>query len=213
MPYAIKNEPVPESVTSLRTNKALLAANFAVGLLNGILLYLSDTFANQHDGTRSGNAVDTLFAMSQFAVYVFQMISAAYVAFAVRRIRKFVETNKTGDQVEVSMLVKHVSALGLYFMGTLFFVIALFIDYITSKEMIKFLTSSAVLLNILSCLSQLVICWIFWNLAPNQQKKPQLMEKTQEKRKSIKQQPRFSEPVVIYEDLDENSDLQARLWN
>jgi hypothetical protein len=61
--------------------------------------------------------------------------------------------------------------------------------------------------------SQLVVCWIFWNLAPKQQNQPTLEAPTPEEEKSTLQLRSYSEPEVIYQDLDENSDLQARLWN
>jgi len=146
------------------------------------------------------------------------MISAVYVALSLRRIRKFVKTNQTNDEVEVSMLCKHLSALGLYFTGILFFLIALCVNYFKPNDPKAYtmMNLSVIVMNILSVLSQLVVCWIFWNLASKQavqQNKSNPKTLTTEERKSPEQSRTFSEPIVIYEDVDENSDLQARLWN
>ena len=71
------------------------------------------------------------------------------------------------------MLVKHLSALGLYFISTIINVVVLCINYIvlngkTNDKLNFWFNFSLIMINVLSAVSQLVVCWIFWNLATNE---------------------------------------------
>ena len=58
--------------------------------------------------------------------------------------------------------------------------------------------------NILSFVSQLCLCWIFWQLSTKYTQKPRENEQVE---------ARTSEPQIEIEDYDEQSEVQARIWN
>jgi hypothetical protein len=207
MPFVVKGQPVPEEPLreGKRAKKAYSALNVAVPLLYLVDEIFLVTIARRFVALLR----PALICASCFFIAngILQIVSAIYLGTAVNSIRKFINAGNGFETVNTKYLIQHFLAFGLYLLSTLS-VYTFFAAYYISDISFVYLLVSQIVSNVLSLFAQLCLCSILWQLSstgspPMQATLTQPAIQLQES----------GEPTIELQDFDEQSDLQARLWN
>lgn len=102
------------------------------------------------------------------SIVCLQIVSAMFLCVGIRKIRNFVRQNSTTEQINVCQLVQHFLAFGLYLLSALVLLYFYLGYYVLHTVSFKRLTYAYFFSDTLSFVSQLCLCWIFWQLSTKQ---------------------------------------------
>jgi hypothetical protein len=129
--------------------------------------------------------------MSSIGLCLLSIISGFYLGFSIYRIKKM--ATEKDDLVNTKIMTIHAASFGIYMLSSLVSVVMLVLDAWYDVPYGYYLASD--ILNIIcSSLTQAMICYIFWNVD------------------NIKESNNENNDEVFTEEIDENDDLQMRLW-
>jgi hypothetical protein len=104
----------------------------------------------------------------KLSVVCLQIVSALFLCVGIIKIRNFVRQNSTNEQINVCQLVQHFLAFGLYLLSALVLLYYFFDYYVLNPNQGKKLGYAYLVSDTLSFVSQLCLCWIFWQLSTKQ---------------------------------------------
>ena len=210
MPFVIAKKQVPQNLIKRdeKADKVLTFLNISAPIIEGVGFFLIDCCFHP-------NALFWTYISAKLAVVILQLVSAVFLGFAIFKIRKYIKEGGQTEQVDVIQLVKHFSAFGLYLVSSLVLIVFYILYFIFQAVPYANFNEAYDCRVILSCISQLCLCWIFWHLSKKEPKEEQTVQ-TEEQPLTIadnQNTTHHSLPEIIVEEYDERSDVQARIWN
>ena len=175
-------------------------------MLTGVAYFYADS--NLDTNPEYKGYINNALIAGKCSVVILQVISAAFLGYGINKIRRFIgTTEQTTHEIDVCQLTTHALAFGLYLVSSLIMLFFL-ADSIRKNNNSESFFASLSVSQTLSFLSQLCLCWIFWQLS-TKQVHPKELAKSAASTGSSKS----GQPVVIIEEYDENAEVQARIWN
>lgn len=153
MPHVLVKTEVPaDKIKSIeRANKVMTFLNLTIPLLEGISYFIADII---FDTSKTIFRISAIFVTStKFGVVALEIVSACYFGVAVFRIRNHIQKNGTEDEVNISSLLMHFGAFGLYLVSAIVLLVFNALYYIFSAASWESLMIAFDITNCLSCLS------------------------------------------------------------